>query len=76
MLRVGHECGFAVDLPSVDTIAGTSGAEVGQTAAVFDATQEQSGAIGQECGTGVEDAVDGIRPVLSGEDGVAGMTEQ
>ena len=47
-----------------------------KAAPVFHAAQEQSVAIGQQDGAGVEDTVDGIGPQLPAKDGVIGVARK
>ena len=44
--------------------------------AIFDAAQQQSSPVLQQGGPGVEHAVDGIRPMLAGQDGVVWVSKQ
>ena len=47
-----------------------------QAAPIFDAAQQQSGAIRQQGCTRVEYAVDGIWPIFARQDGVGGVTQK
>jgi len=67
---------FGIDHPIVDSIHGARRTEVRVAAAVFHATQEKSGPIGQKRGARVEDAVNGIRPILCGQDGIQGVASE
>jgi hypothetical protein len=45
-------------------------------AAIFHATQKKSGPIGQKCSARVEDAVNGIGPILCGQDWIQGVASE
>jgi hypothetical protein len=47
-----------------------------ETAPIFDAAEQQGITVGELYCTCVEYAVDGIRPILSAEDGVAWITSE
>jgi hypothetical protein len=49
---------------------------MGQSTPVFDSAQQQGGSILQSCGACIEDAVDGIRPILAGQDRVGWMPQE
>lgn len=63
-------------MPIVDTVARTRCTEMRQTTFVFNAAKQQSVSIGQTHGSGIEDAVYGIRPIVAVEDGIAGMARE
>jgi hypothetical protein len=76
ILGIGHQRRFAVDLPAVHAIEGAGSAQMRQAAPVFDAAQQQSRAILQQGCARIEHAVDGVRPVLAREDGVARVAQE
>ena len=66
ILRVCHQCGLTIDLPSINSIARSRGAEMRQTAAIFHPAEQQGRAIREQRCARIEDTVDGIWPVLTG----------
>src|SRR5208283_2183286 len=73
---VGHQCGFTINLPPIDAVFRASGTQMRQATPVFDPAEEQSGPIGQQGRTGVEHTVDGVRPILAREDGIARVPQK
>ena len=65
-----------VDAPIVDAIGRTRRAQMRQSAFVFNAAQEQGISILQLYGPCVQNAVDGIGPVLPAEKRIAGRTHK
>jgi hypothetical protein len=47
-----------------------------ETAPIFNAAKQQGIAVGEPYCTSVEYAVNGVRPILSAEDRIAGMTSE
>ena len=76
LVRAGHQGRFAINLPSIHAVYRARGAKMRQSAPVFDATQQQRGSILQQGRARIEHAVDGIRPMLTGQDRVAGMPQK
>ena len=61
-LWVRHQSRLRVDLPVADPIRGAGGAEMGESAPIFDATQKKRGAVGEQHRTRVENAIYEVRP--------------
>ena len=70
---IGTECGLAIDRPPVDAVGRSRRAQVRVPAAILGPAQQQRGAVGQSRGPGVEHGVDGVRPVVRGENRVSGV---
>jgi hypothetical protein len=74
LLGVRHQGRLRVDPPPIDAVRRSRGAEVRQAGPVFNAAQQQRISVGQRNSRRIEDAVDGIGPILSAENRVAGLT--
>ena len=66
ILRVCQQCGLTIDLPSIDAVGRARGTEMRQPTAIFHAAEQQGRAIREQRCARIEDAVDGIWPVLTG----------
>ena len=53
--------------PAADAIGRTSRAEMGMSAAIFDAAEEQSRAVARYGSAGIENRVDRIKPIGDGK---------
>src|SRR6185503_14565800 len=74
--RICNEGRLGVDSPSIDTTGRSRGAEMRYASAILDATQEQRVSIRKSHSPRVEDAVDGIRPMLAAEDRILTATNE
>jgi len=70
MFGVSQQRGLRVNLPVIHSIVRAGHTQMGQPASIFHTTQQQSRVIGQQCGSGIEYAVDRIGPVVCGQDGI------
>ena len=65
---------MGIDVPVIHAIGRAGNAQVGKSAPVFDAAQEQGGSVGQQRRAGIENAMDRIRPISGGQYGIIFMT--
>src|SRR5687768_17528485 len=73
MLGMRQKRRLVVDDPPVDSVFRSSGAEMRMPAPIFDATEEQRGAVGKPRRTRIEDTVDRIGPVRGRQNGIGFM---
>ena len=73
---IRHQRWLWIDNPSIHTIRRTRGAQMGETAAILHPAKQQRGAVRQQCCSGIEYAIDPIRPVFAGQDWIGGMPMQ
>ena len=76
LTRAPHQRGLRIYAPSIDAIDGAGRAQMRQPGPVFYAAEQQGISIGQSNGSCVEDAVDGVGPIISVEDRVAAMADK
>ena len=76
LLRAGHQCRFAIDLPPIDAVSGARGAKMGQAAPIFDAAKQQGRSIRQQRRARIEHAINGIWPILTGQNRVGRMPKK
>src|SRR5215207_1574824 len=68
VFRVSRQCGLGFNAPVVDTVVGTRDGEMRVTAAIFDAAQQERGAVSQARRASVENTIDGIGPIAGAQD--------
>ena len=74
--RIWHQRGLGIDLPSIFAIRRSSRTQMRQASSIFHSAKEKSRSIREQCGARIEDAVDGVRPILACKDGVGWMAQQ
>ncbi len=70
-MGVRQESGLRIDAPPVNSIGGARNTQMRQAGAVFHAAKKQRVAVRKLDGPGIEDAVDGIRPIVPIENWIA-----
>jgi len=76
VFRIGGKGWLRINDPAVNAVGRTSGAEVGDPASVLHSTKQKGGSISQSRCTGVEDGVNGIRPISGGKNGILDVAGQ
>ncbi len=74
-LDLGKQAPVGLDNPVRQAVGTAGDAEVGEACTVLDADEQQRLAF-EACRTGVEDGVDGVRPVGRAEDRIARVTPE
>jgi hypothetical protein len=72
-IRVWHERGRRINLPSVYAIGRTGGAKMRETSSVFDTAEQQGLSILEQRCACIENAIDRVWPVFARQDRVQGM---
>jgi len=71
-----HQCRLRINAPSIDTVDRTRGTKMRQSAAIFNAAEQQRVAVGQPYSPRVKDAVNRIGPVFPAENRIAGIARK
>lgn len=74
--RICRHRWLRINTPSIDTIRRTSSTKMRQAAAIFNAAKQESIPVGKPYGSGIEDAVNWIRPVIPAKERIAWMTRK
>ncbi len=71
--RIRHERRRGIYFPPVYAVHRARGAEMRETAAILYAAKEERGAVRKQGCSGIEHAIDPVRPVFAGQNWIAGM---
>src|SRR6266436_102174 len=76
VLRVGHQSGLTIDLPSIDAVARARGAEMRQATTIFHAAQQQGRTVSEQRCSGIEHTIDRVGPIFARQDRICRMAKK